>query len=367
MQFLEINTLDDLRPHVEGKKEITVRTNDEGYTTVVYQFMDSSTFDSIPSLEARGIMFDDLDNIISRPLHKFHNLNATHSGVNSYTREYILANKDKVRQIFEKLDGSMISTANYNGEVRLRSKKAFDTDVCKLAQPIYDADVRIQEFCKLCIQNGWTATFELTHPEARIVLDYSEPQLRLLHVRDNVTGKYLDLFHDLPACPTVSLGRLEDILSEEHLVSLKDTEGYVIQFEDGDMVKIKCPWYVSLHRTVTFVRERDIAELVLDERLDDVYAAFDQLKIDTDAVAKIETTIKNELLTISKMVETLHAITQGEDRKTVALRHRDWSLFPLLMRMRDGKDLNLTDFYRKNCLKQQWSLKPVGNVGEKEL
>ena len=38
---------------------------------------------------------------------------------------------------------------------------------------------------------GMTAIFELTHPQARIVVAQDKPQLRLLHVRDNATGQYV--------------------------------------------------------------------------------------------------------------------------------------------------------------------------------
>lgn len=366
MNFLNINNLSDLLPFVEEKKEIHVRTTDDGYTTVIYRFMDSNTFDTIESLEARGIMFDDLGNVISRPLHKFHNLNATHSGINSYNKEYILANKDQVAAIYEKLDGSMISTANYHGKVRLRSKGTFDSDVVKLAQKIYDADPAIQKACEWCIERDWTATFELTHPEARIVLDYKEPELRLLHVRDNVTGTYLAFWvEDLKTCPQVPLDQLETILSDGHLENLKDKEGYVIQFKDGDMVKIKCPWYVSLHKTVTFVRKRDIVELVLNETLDDVYEAFTKLGIDTDKVEEIERKVVAELIEIEQTVEKLHNETKDWERKEVALCYRSHIFFGLLMSMRDGKELKTKEWYRKNILKQ-WSLQAVDNIGEKE-
>ena len=366
MDFLNINNLSDLLPFVEEKKEIHVRTTDDGFTTVIYRFMDSTTFDTIESLEARGIMFDDLGTVISRPLHKFHNLNATHSGINSYTKEYILANKDQVRAIYEKLDGSMISTANYHGKVRLRSKGTFDSDVVKLAQKIYDEDPAIQYFCEMCIRENFTATFELTHPEARIVLDYKEPKLRLLHVRNNVTGSYLyGNLPDIEYCPQVPLEQLDEILSDEHLENLRDKEGYVIQFKDGDMVKIKCPWYVSLHKTVTFVRKRDIVELVLNETLDDVYEAFEKLGLDIKKVQEIEHKVVQELIEIEQTVEKLHNETKDWERKEVALCYRSHIFFGLLMSMRDGKELKTKEWYRKNILKT-WSLQAVDNIGEKE-
>jgi RNA ligase len=261
----------------------------------------------------------------------------------------------------------MISTANYQGSVRLRSKSAFNTDVCKIAQAIYDASETIQEFCKFVVHNlNCTATFELTSPESRIVLAYPDTRLRLLHVRHNVTGEYLThrIGTVLEKCPEVPLDQLETILSDEHLASLSDTEGYVIQFKDGDMVKIKCPWYVALHKSVTFVRERDIVELVLDERLDDTYEAFKQLGISESSIMAIESRVKNDLINIENAVRTIHEETKNKDRKEVALQWHTWPYFSLLMQMRDGKELRTTDYYRRNYLKQ-WPLTSVDNIGEK--
>jgi RNA ligase len=372
MKFLRIESLNDLLPFVEDKKEIHVRKTDDGGTTVIYRFLDSKTFDSHGSLEARGIMFDDLDRVISRPLHKFHNLDSVNSGVNTYTRDYILANKDQVMAIYEKLDGSMISTANFNGTVRLRSKSSYDTDVCKLAYKIYNQDRDIQFLCMFCVERGLTATFELTHPQSRIVLAYSRPELRLLHIRDNVTGEYvtdqISAAQNVRRCPQVPVTRIEEIISKEHLEGLKDEEGYVIQFRDGDMVKVKCPWYVGLHRVVTFLRERDIASMVLEERLDDVYSAFTHLGIDLEPIENIEIEIKNELIQIADQVELAYREVSAEklSRKDVALRYDGWELRSLLFNMIDGKEPKYKEYYKRNVLDDRWGLNVVGNVGEKE-
>jgi RNA ligase len=223
-----------------------------------------------------------------------------------------------------------------------------------------------------CVERNLTATFELTHPQSRIVIEYAKPELRLLHIRDNVTGEYVTdqvpAASNVPKCPRVPLERLEEIISEEHLSGLRHEEGYVIQFRDGDMVKIKCPWYVGLHRTVTFVRERDIAAMVLAEQLDDVYAAFTQLGIDLEPVRSIESTIKNELIIIANSVEKVHegVVRDSLTRKEIAIKYEGWPFRGLLFSMIDGKEPDYKDWYKKNQLHMRWGLNVVGNVGEKE-
>jgi RNA ligase len=48
-------------------------------------------------------------------------------------------------------------------------------------------------------------------------------------------------------------------------------EGFIIQFEDGHMVKLKTDEYVSLHRAKSLLdNERDVVGLILDEKMDDL-------------------------------------------------------------------------------------------------
>jgi RNA ligase len=61
-----------------------------------------------------------------------------------------------------------------------------------------------------------------------------------------------------------------DILN--YVKNMQEGEGIVIRFDDGHMVKIKADLYVSLHRAKSLIEnERDVMELVLNEKVDDLY------------------------------------------------------------------------------------------------
>jgi len=90
--------------------------------------MDSNTFDSPEALECRGIAFDQSGKVISRPLHKFFNV-----GEKEWLSSDSLMKRSDISAIFDKIDGSMIATAWVNGELRLRSKKEFDSKVVELS------------------------------------------------------------------------------------------------------------------------------------------------------------------------------------------------------------------------------------------
>lgn len=364
MKFPRIEHIDDVRPFVAGKPEIRFATHDNGVTIGCYMFMDSKTFEDQIALECRGIAFDKDGRICSRPLHKFFNV-----GEKEWlSQERILALADAPRTM-EKLDGSMIATAWVDGELAWRSKKSFTSDVVRLTHEFLaqQPDDSIVAFATLVASAGYTATFELTHPLARIVVDQDKPRLRLLHVRDNVTGEYvlLDPAHrmhmwvekfDIECAPIyeVSMQWAFDALE-----GMTGQEGYVIQFGTGDMAKLKCPWYARLHRSITFLRERDIALASLNEELDDLKAALAEAGVDLGPVNAVESRVKSRLLEIMGEVERV--TDRSMDRKSFAIANKGHPLFGLLMANWQGKELDIADWFIKHRLKEEFTLRVLAD------
>lgn len=369
--FKRIETINDLQPFVAHKKEIRFHKQPNGITMSMYLFMDSKTFDSPEAIECRGAAFDEDGKIVSRPLHKFFNM-----GEKDYLSPDKLRDREEngeVVGIYEKLDGSMIATAWVNGELAWRSKKSFNSDVVRLAKEFLDnpahRDVApgIKEFSHWCASNGMTAIFELTHPEAQIVVPQDIPRLRLLHVRDNVTGDYvlLDREHpvhemikafDIPMVNKVDL-TLQELI--DSLDSMQNMEGYVVQFSNGDMVKIKCPWYSRLHRSITFLRERDIATLAINEELDDMKRHMAEVGIDLAKVEEIECRLKKILSEIVFEVEETAKLGAELKRKDFAMLHSKNPLFGLMMKSYLGEEVDYLTWYSKNRLKDDFSLKSI--------
>lgn len=353
----------DLEPHTEGKNEIRFMELPNGVTMCCYMFQDSKTFETKESLECRGIAFDKAGQIVSRPLHKFFNV-----GEKEWLKPEAILERDDIAAIYEKLDGSMIATAWVDGKLAWRSKKSFESNVVKLTEELLGepANACIVDFAESCARNGFTAIFELTHPDARIVVSQKKGQLRLLHVRDNLTGEYvtLDPFHPVsnrarelavPVCPRYTSMEFKESLAS--LDGMKDMEGYVVQFKDGDMVKMKCPWYLRLHRSITFLRERDIALLALHEELDDVKASLTELGISLESVEEVETRLKNRLTGILDEVEGAYNLDKDLSRKDFAIRHQGHPLFSLMMLRYQGRDLDLSKWFEQKRLKEEFSLR----------
>ncbi|CAL77340.1 putative RNA ligase [Bradyrhizobium sp. ORS 278] len=365
--FKTIRHISDVEPAVAGKKEIRFLSQPNGITVGCYLFMDSKTFDSPEALECRGIAFDRAGRIVSRPLHKFFNV-----GEKEWLAPDRLLSRDDIVAIYDKLDGSMVATAWVDGQLTWRSKKSFNSDVVRLAaqlmeQPKY---VRINAFAKEVASAGMTAIFELTHPEARIVVAQEQPELWLLHVRDNVTGRYVMLdgdhaIHELIARHSVPLVHRFDGLSLaaaiDSLADMEGREGYVIQFASGEMVKIKCPWYVRIHRSLSFLRERDIATLALKEELDDVKGHLVEAGIDLAAVNEVEARLKGMLSAFLDEIEAIYQRDRDLDRKSFAIANKEHPLFGLAMQRYLGKEVTLLEWYGRTRLKDDFSLRPLVN------
>jgi RNA ligase len=361
--FKEIGHLDDVQPFVADKKEIRFLTQPNGVTIGCYLFSDTNTFDCAEALECRGIAFDASGRIVSRPLHKFFNV-----GEKEWLSPERLRSRNDIAAVYEKLDGSMIATAWVDGALQWRSKKSFSSDVVNLAITFLAApeNENIAAFARAVSRDGMTAIFELTHPDARIVVAQEQAALCLLHVRDNLTGEYVMLardhsihqliaYHGVPQVPRFSGMSPADAI--DSLAEMVNREGYVIQFRDGDMVKIKCPWYLRLHRSISFLRERDIALLAMNEELDDVKGALVEAGVDLTAVNAVEAKLKNILSGLVDEIERIYANGRGLDRKSFAIANKEHPLFALSMQRYLGKDVQLSEWYGRNRLKEDFGLR----------
>lgn len=384
--MIKITDLNDFRQSVIHKEEIREAEIGEGCTSFCYMISAESTFDTPLLRECRGIVFNTAGNFVSgRPLHKFFNLNER--------EETRVENLDwsKVIRVMDKRDGSMIHTVWTMNGLRLKSKKSFESDVAKMAEDWMHSqpDLNVFRFCKKMQVLNKTAIFEWTAPDARIVLFYPQAELRLLHVRDNESGEYarpedlrawasefgVAVVDELTLSELLDLGFADpSFLShseiQDRIVNLvkrvEGIEGWIVQFENGDMVKIKTEWYLKRHRAMTFIRERDIAQLVIDEGLDDMKSLLVSEGVDISEILKIEQAVVSEINEIRIWVEAVIAADGKMPRKDFALQyqksHGEFGWFGLLMCRFTGKEPDYKTWYERYCLKEKWSLRQLNLV-----
>lgn len=277
--FPIIKNIDDVLPHIANKPEFIVAERD-GYKVINYTVAFEDSFEGDPVLrECRGIVFDINGDILSRRLHKFFNVNEKEE------TKFENLPWDKPYVIMDKLDGSMITALLFHGEWSYDIRWGTKMGLTDVAQPVeeyvyhnHKSDyAALAQFCHQRMNS--TAIFEWCSNKQRIVIDHSEDTLVLLHVRNNVTGDYVDRkiieflgreFH-VPIVKTWNSleYRPEELL--EIVKNLEGEEGVVVQFMNGDMVKIKSDWYIRIHRAKDKIAtDRRLLECILNNELDDL-------------------------------------------------------------------------------------------------
>lgn len=330
----------------------------------------SETYDDWWTREARGITFSaHSGNVLSRPLHKFFNIGE---------RETTQAHKldwSKVTRVMDKRDGSMIHPVFVDqSTIKFKSKKVLDSEVAVEAEKYALANEKYMDFCfsVLAIHNA-TPIFEWTSPGQRIVLGYGEPELKLLHIRNNDDGYYWPLDDLREASEWFGIPLVDEVTefnSFEEMLAAAETreeiEGWVIQFEDGEMVKVKTDWYMARHRAFTFFRERDIVKLIMDEQIDDVKAMFVKDGINIDVIEEIERRFALDMQYIIVKTERIHDENKHLPAKDVAAKFKGDLYFGLIMAKYNKKEPQYLKFFEANLLKQNYGLNSLRDLQKPE-
>ena len=191
-EFPTIRHIDDVLPHIEGRSEFIVAEREYG-TIINYVVQTQHTFDTDENdpggairRECRGLKFLKNGEIAARPFHKFFNV-----GERIETQPHLI-DLTSPHFIEEKRDGSMLHPMIVDGYVRWMTKMGI-TDVSMLAEEYIAKNTKYKAFAIWCITEGLTPIFEWTSPNNKIVLAYEKDELTLLSVRENVSGKYLNI------------------------------------------------------------------------------------------------------------------------------------------------------------------------------
>jgi RNA ligase len=318
--FPEIRTIDDVLPHIDGRSEFIVAEREFG-TVINYVVAMADTFDmtGVDDLtgrirrECRGIIFDTKGKIMSRPFHKFFNVNEREE------TQMRLLDMSMPHVIMEKMDGSMIRPVLVNGIVRLATKMGV-TDIAVEAEKLLSPDQ--YDWLEEVMESEITPIFEYISPTNKIVIDYAEARLVLLGARNNVSGNYFmpftNRFEIVPQYGSVK-GDLSEYIARAR--EQQGREGDIIRFVNGHMIKIKNDWYVRIHKTKDLIRtDRNIADIIVNEQLDDVLPLLDatDLQIVRTYEKRFDAALENVLGRLEGLV-TLAKVLHGGVKKDVAI------------------------------------------------
>jgi len=346
-QFPVIRTIDDVLPHIEDRDEFVVAER-EGYTVINYVVAMADTFDMIDAddlggairRECRGLIFDADGNLMSRPFHKFFNVNEREE---TQTHEIDMS---QPHVIMEKMDGSMIRPILVDGYMRLATKMGVTTVAMQAEAWLAAQDPALKAWLRQCVEDCVTPIFEWISPFNQIVLAYEEADLVYLGTRDNATGGYV-MDKSCPFTAVPQYGRVTGNLGSyiDRQREAEGREGDIIRFADGHMLKVKNDWYVRIHKTIDRVKfDRNIVDLIINEDVDDVIPMLPQEQV--TRIRDFETRFWRAFKQRENRLYGLRVAAQQsyeDDRKRIALEfvptleHKSDASF--IFRMLDGHDL----------------------------
>ncbi len=362
--YLSLKDFDHLRD------DQTVRFREEvvdgvPLTIVVYMIANDDLWNKDLGEECRGItFFSETGELASLPFEKFFNVNEK-----AHTQSHLIE-KEEIKFILEKHDGSMITPALINGEVFLKTKKSFFSDVALEAQENMSA--RVRSLCSAALTSNLCPIFEYTSPDNKVVVDYGDdPNFTLLAIRDMVDGSYLSWdslvlfakYYGVDIVPRVSKFKtVKDLLDVTK--TAEGIEGWVV-YTDRGRYKVKTQWYMDRHRLID-IRERDIARFVLEETLDDMIPSLIEGEADLEVVRRIEREVATDLSRIMANIELY-----GSMAKDIPLgkERADWvsanagvlsKFVHRAARDLENSDESIRDFYRQSHL-SNFSLRSIGN------
>lgn len=269
-------------------------------------------------LHMRGIVLDNEGNVVTRPFEKFFNLVSCQDGV-LVDEQGNTAKTNHHHEIYDKLDGSLITVTWYGNELLFTSSGSFYSDQVAMAKEIFEAN-----FYAGRIRTGYTYIFELLHPDNQIVCSYGDrKELVLLAVRDIETGE--DFAHDYlvyTGFPVVTriTDPIEAVLAKQDKPDFSNEEGFIIKYANGFRLKIKYSEYVRLHKIFTGISSVDIWEMLkdgktldplLDRVPDELYAWV------RDVQKKLKAQYFILQVAVDNMLEDLKQLSG--DRKALAL------------------------------------------------
>ena len=307
----------------------------------------------VTAYEMRGLtfVFNKDGSIFKRflLLEKFFNLNQVPESMYSVVKNY------KIKFVNNKEDGSIASYIQLpNGRVVGKSKMGFDNEQSNGINRIYKSRPDVKQFVDWCLKNDITAIFEYVSPANRIVLRYLEEDLILLRMRNNSTGKHLDMKDYLDKIGSIKIAPFEDDYSDlDNLIEVTakqvDKEGVIVQtvddFGKDKFFKIKTPWYIERHGLLTndLYREHIIIGYILDDKIDDILGQVPEDEKEAhQRINKIITIVKRTLsekvLDIEKSYEQF--VKSNMTKKEYAIQNRVGNTnFAFVMNMIKGEEL----------------------------
>lgn len=291
----------------------------------IYNYTDKVQWDGLwdeVTLMCRGLVVDDLGNVVARPFKKFFNLS---EGRTVCTDDYV---------IFDKMDGSLGVLFFYGGNWIFSSRGSFTSDQAIKGRELLDS---VCDYNLLDKNN--TYCFEIVYKENKIVVDYGDFEgCVLTAVFNTQTGEEQTL--DGWGLETVKSYNFDTPLKELHTIIKNNEEGYVVKFSNGERCKIKGAEYLRLHKIMSEMSTTAVWECL--QSGSDITSILSNVPDEYfDKVREYERDLKSKFEFRKSWLE-LEYLTKYKDIKTskeLASEIKDLEYKHFIFSLYNGKDI----------------------------
>lgn len=334
-----------------NKDDIIAYTDPEfpDYTTFKYAHM-GVNFSDENIRRARGLTFNNkTKELITIGFEKFFNHDQL-VGDNRYSEEFIKErssldlNNIKNIKFSEKMDGSLILVGrdSSNGNIIFSTTGSSNSVQSRMAKDLVKDNKEIENYLK---ENNDTLAFEFVSPENRVVVKYNKSKLVLLSIInkdtlkrrsedeiDSIAENKLTEFEQ-PKRFTFTLDEFKDFIKEK-----ENFEGFVVENEYGNLVKIKTEQYILLHNKFSEVSAykhlskntiRNVVKEYFNETLDDTLAEINQnqLMFASKNVNKIQKEISEIIYNKNKYSKEYNKLNGDPNQNKIWMMRQDIESF----------------------------------------
>lgn len=275
LDFTYVPTFDECCRMTRSRKDIFIKKDeliDNKYRIATFSYRLAMIDDFVHfngSRNMRGITFlTDTKELIALPLHKFWNVNE-----NAYTQIKDVKEKPILR-VTEKYDGSLIYFFMIENNLYCKTKMNSFSDQAIWAMELVNNNLKLKTEIINLIKLNLTPIFEFISPRNQIVIFYESESLKYICSRNMFEGTYV--FDNILNSEVVDHYDFNNIdRLNEKIKNYEGHEGFVIIFDDHDMVKIKSEDYMDLHKTrSSILNEKSLVKYILNEEIDDIKSNF---------------------------------------------------------------------------------------------
>jgi RNA ligase len=313
-----------------------------GYTTAAHIANRWNTFECV----SRGLIINQkTGEIVARPFDKFF--------------YWLTGRKAKghIVTVTEKVDGSLGILYRHKGEYHVTTKGSFFSPQGRWATRFLSENHDLTD-----LPDELTLLFEIIYPDNRIIIDYAERQeLVLLAARNRHTGEYLPFFPDVynlgqqygfPLPQVHSYNTIDDIIAQTGQLNT-NTEGWVVEFSDGQRFKFKMDEYIEIHQLLRGLDFPNILQQVADGHINTILQTVPDAFLG-DAKRWIEE-IRVTVADIQDQAQAVFSVAPKESREAFVLwvDENHAPLKPYLLAMFDQADAPQAIY--KHAFQERWA------------